>query len=90
MGSIHYLQRSPDMHTTDWPARRVTEQCESAAGCACLVTGIKRCGCPQACELPDDEPTTNGQACAPAVGVLVGSTLGALALCLAVWAWRSL
>lgn len=39
------------MHTTDWPARRVMpEQCESAAGCTCLVTGVKTCGAPQPAE----------------------------------------
>lgn len=39
------------MHTTDWPARRVMpEQCESAAGCTCIVTGVKACGAQQPAE----------------------------------------
>lgn len=83
------------MHTTDWPARRVMpEQCESAAGCTCLVTGVKTCGAPQpaecSTEIGADMPKSKREACSPAIGVLFGSTLGALLICLGAWAWRSL
>lgn len=76
------------MHTTDWHARRVIPgrdtcngSCETMPGCECLKG---KCAVPQACQVPIDEEVS------PLIGILVGSTLGALIICGAVWLWRSL
>ena len=59
----------------DWPARRCCGNCNQ---------GRKLCVTPEACEVSADESVS------PLIGILVGSVLGALMICGAVWLWRSL
>jgi len=74
--TIHYLQTEAAMHTNEWPARRCAGSCDQ---------GRKLCVTPEACEVPCDAETVS-----PLIGILVGSVLGALMICGAVWLWRSL
>lgn len=74
--TIHYLPTEPHMHT-DWPARRCAGPCDQ---------GRRLCVTPEACEVPSD----SDESVSPLIGILVGSTLGALMICGAVWLWRSL
>jgi len=77
----------------EWPARRVVPgrdtcngSCETAPGCDCLRYHPAECGT----ELGADMPHSRDEACSPMVGVIVGSSIGALLICGALWAWRSL
>lgn len=74
--TIHYLPTEAHMHTDDWPARRCAGPCDQ---------GRKLCVTPQACEVESED-----EAVSPLIGILVGSALGALMICAALWLWRSL
>lgn len=74
--TIHYLQREPKMHTTEWPARRCAGPCDQ---------GRKLCVTPEACEVPCD-----GDEVSPLIGILVGTVLGSLIIIGAVSLWRAL
>jgi hypothetical protein len=73
--TIHYLPTEAHMHTNEWPARRCAGPCDQ---------GRKLCVTPQACEVPSDDEVS------PLIGILIGSTLGALILIGAVSLWRAL
>jgi hypothetical protein len=90
MASIHYLPTEAAMHTNEWPARRpyIPAGCDQQG----RIEDGKRAPAPAECstEIGADMPKSKREACSPAIGVLFGSTLGALLICLGAWAWRSL
>lgn len=92
------------MHTNEWPARRCSDTKQQPVSywpprdlgdpdrdAEAFFSNVVPFGAAESStEIGSDMPATKREACSPAVGVLIGATLGALMICGAVWLWRSL
>lgn len=86
--TIHYLPTEAHMHTNEWPPRRpyIPAGCDQQG----RVEDGQRAPAECSTDIGADMPTTQREAVSPLIGILVGSALGALMICAALWLWRSL